>query len=683
MAAAAASSPGVFAPPGGWRFPAAFPTRGEPVVGAGAAASSSSSAAARPMMPTSEVAAEQPGRTAALFWGICDVKYDPRRPEGERLRLLELGDGKASRFSKHGAPIREKFEAEYCFDQNFLRRAVLVENKRLTHDRFVDEGFAHLRPRAASFARRYTPELAQKVVRELALPSDDPSALVVLKLCNRCRGAGVVVTPTGRLDMVLHKLLVPPEPGDALAEVVSRGASAALAALPAEERGLEEQCLHWWSNECPVFLAEECCRSLPVAVASEPGAGGSAEASAPASEFDGTLRVAFVLRRPPPGEAVLETPGLHRHTACEDWEDRGSGRRRHGDPRASSREGSTPMAVDWLGGYWKLPREATIRPDDLDEGLEAAVEAARAAVVSSFGSVEKRTAPASPEHLNEVYAALGPALPRIFQAGPLAVPVLLSASRTEPLHSSFALARSAAAMRISRMKKAEGLLELARSMVCPRDEMLRLRQADSGPFWQKLPERSAVSYIERNLAVCYLMQGRHVEAARAAAASVEVLPTNSSAFFIQGCCFEEERNSLEQAAVCHTTAIALDPDFKLPYLSLANCRLRQGLYEAANEAARACVSRHPDAAAAWFIAGQAVYQALRRGTAEDWPRAGDARAKHVRLAREAMETARTKGRATWSAVEERMLEYLSMYPDHVESSETEPVRLWKVHGWRP
>merc|ERR1719401_1306738 len=73
-----------------------------------------------------------------VFWGIADVKFDPRLPERERVKVLELGDGRLSRFSHHGRPILEKFQNEYCCPKP-IKRPLLVENKKCTHDIFVDE----------------------------------------------------------------------------------------------------------------------------------------------------------------------------------------------------------------------------------------------------------------------------------------------------------------------------------------------------------------------------------------------------------------------------------------------------------------------------------------------------------------------------------------------------------------
>ena len=56
------------------------------------------------------------------FWGICDIKYDPRCPVGQRVRILELGDGRSSRFSHHGRYLVEELSGVLVFplDINYL-----------------------------------------------------------------------------------------------------------------------------------------------------------------------------------------------------------------------------------------------------------------------------------------------------------------------------------------------------------------------------------------------------------------------------------------------------------------------------------------------------------------------------------------------------------------------------------
>ena len=69
------------------------------------------------------------GPIPVLFWGIIDLKYDPRLSENERLQVLEVGDGLFSRFSHHGKEIQEKFQSQYAFEIGSpLKRALLTEN---------------------------------------------------------------------------------------------------------------------------------------------------------------------------------------------------------------------------------------------------------------------------------------------------------------------------------------------------------------------------------------------------------------------------------------------------------------------------------------------------------------------------------------------------------------------------
>ena len=64
---------------------------------------------------------------------------------------------------------------------------------------------------------------------------------------------GVVVAPTSSLDATLQSLLEPL--GDeALENWLETHAPNCLD--HGSPGSFSEQCLHWWSNECPVFLAE-------------------------------------------------------------------------------------------------------------------------------------------------------------------------------------------------------------------------------------------------------------------------------------------------------------------------------------------------------------------------------------------------------------------------------------------
>ena len=75
-------------------------------------------------------------RFPAVFWGILDLKYDGRtafhsksghpsgsKPVLERVRVLETGDGRISKFSGDGAAIQELMKARYTSkDASAFRR---------------------------------------------------------------------------------------------------------------------------------------------------------------------------------------------------------------------------------------------------------------------------------------------------------------------------------------------------------------------------------------------------------------------------------------------------------------------------------------------------------------------------------------------------------------------------------
>lgn len=580
-------------------------------------------------------------RRRVAFWGIVDVKYNTQLPHDQRVRVLELGDGSTSGFSLHGRHIRERFYTRYCMDPQPLRCAVVVENKQFTHDRFVSEGFAHLRPAAVSHPREYTPDLASKLLADLNIV--DATTLVVLKLCNRSRGAGVVVVSAVELDAVLQKLLMTPS-SEELETMLS------MSCLDAVRRkfssALDESCLHWWSNECPFFIAERCCHSMSVKVSSE--SGGEPQ------DFDGTMRVSFVLLRSYSGREAA---------SCDE-----------------STTGFTagPMTLEWLGGYWKLPRSPTPRGDhafvDMNEAgltdtsLDAVLGARMSRIVSSFNAGDKLTAEVMTEHLNEVFAMLAPVLPKVLRATCWTPDEIRHVyADDQPTFCAYVLARASTAHRASGPAEALEMLDDARRFL-PTSRL----EATVG-----LSTRAVISYVERNAAVCGILEKSWDQAHTAAELAVRTFSSNATAYYTLGLLHREMRRTA-LVCECMLRSVILDPDFKLSYIALGTALLNLGRFEEAAEVSAACLGRYPDSPAAKMNRGQALYQQI-------WAANDLADEGLFFEAAASLQQAKERVPDQWQATHEGMLQWLVASSEHRcrKRYQRLPVVVWHVEGWRP
>jgi len=550
-----------------------------------------------------------------VFWGICDLKYDPRLPEQDRVKVLELGDGRASRFSHDGAFIKERFEERYRMDPTPIRCQVMVDNKRFTHDTFVQCGLARLRPRQMSYPRRYEKDLAARIASDLGVAHGDA---VVLKLLNRARGAGVIVCPVVDLDSVLQRLLIAPVRKDLDAWFARRIPHCLEKDPPADF--LAEHQVHFWSNECPVFVVEQVCHSMPVPLPSESGADVADQV------FDGTMRVAYALRRVSPDLTKLE---LH-----------------------------------WLGGYWKLPPVAA-----KTEGLNDGLEDLHTSLVSSFNTEEKRTAPVAKEHLLDVYAALGPALPEIYEKGNVGLKDLTFSYPQDLNFRAYVMTRYAATIRLTGdLGKSCHVMEQAKRQV----KMPVVQQmADS---W---PERSVLSYIDRALGVNSALRGDWKKASTLFLDAVVRLPTNASAHYLRGVALVEERK-WHEAVDDFLKSVVLDPDFRSPLMALGECWVNLGEFPKAIDVCLLCLFRQPDAPIAQFHMGQALYQQLQTSTPTSVP--SDAESMRARGCR-ALRIARTSLPDRWNAAEDVLLRCFETEP--LASLPPQPILSWRTYGWRP
>lgn len=571
------------------------------------------------------------GKSRAVYWGILDLKFDSGQPLEDRVKVLEAGDGRASRFSGYGAAIKESFAQEHKLE-DALRREVLVENKKLTHDLMLDQGYGFLRPRQACRPRVYGPGLAEGIRGELRLGASDAC---VLKLTNRQRGAGVVPVPAADLDRALQQLLQP----DA-----SWQATPLDWALQVPWGCFEEQVRHWWSNECPCFVVEELCSSQPTELGSR--------------GYDGTMRVGFTLHRDdrpelPPGSIWTENgavPGTSHPQGQDELAGAAPGApgRR---PYLSLYRPDSALRQQWLGGYWKLPTGA-MDSEDL-----------RGKVVSV---AKKGTAPVPAAQLHEVYAALGEMLPALFgNAGDLTHQRLTKRYSAFPELAAFMVARLACSVLRRDKSRAVSIINLARAQL----------SNVTGPLREMV-----MSYISRCLGVAEARFGLWAAAQPYFAKSLEQMPTNASGRNLLGTCLLEEGSALH-AARLFEESILLDPDFRAPYVNLGVCYLRIGKYQRALEVSEAILLRHPFTHQAHYNAGAAMYVLLCRaeasGQAVDQAQRDKAR-KSLELANRNMLQSEV-----WTELDERMLARLrDESPLSLPPPQGLPREGWKFLAWR-
>lgn len=476
---------------------------------------------------------ELPERMSAVFWGILDIKYDPRRAIFDRVKILETGPGRSSRFSHDGAEIPKRFYTRYRLEEGPAvgKNMVTSVNKKLTHDLIDLACFEHLLPRQACFPRIYDSALAARIVEALGSSAGD---LVVLKLCNRSRGAGVVPVYARELDRVLQSLLRPPKDIEAwLAKQLSQGDATVLSGL--EWGCSEEQARHWWANECSHFIAEEYIASAPVWQDGQC--------------YDGCLRVAFALRRRSVPQGVVQKRTGKETLAL--W-------KQLPDP--------DDLIVEWIGGYWKLPR-VNIDSSQVRERVVSAARTSGTAVV-----------PLS--QLFEVYAALGNSMQWLFGGqNPNAV-MLAQWYNEEPEFSAYLIAQLG--MSLPDLSESRQVVQFAESA---------MPFADDGPA-----KRCSESFHFRVLGVLEALAplGEWGKARQYFESSLERLPSNATSMYCLGMA-HLELGQAEPAAVCFRRCLVLDLDYFAPYVNLGVALLRLGEPDAAILVSEAGLVRHPQA----------------------------------------------------------------------------------------
>lgn len=493
-----------------------------------------------------EAAPQGQGRLPVLFWGILDIKYDRSRPVLDRVKVLETGDGRTSKFSGDGAEILRRYREKYVMEQDmdFQMYQVISADKKLTHDLFDQSGYSHIVPDQVCFPRRYHQQLAADIVKALHVGDKE---LVILKLCNRSRAAGVIVSPANELDDILHDLLTPPLDLEAWfqdhAERMDRDSDSA-ADFGFAPGSFAEHQRHWWGNESPVFVAERCCHSHPTVVNGR--------------QFDGTMRVGFAVRRQ---QGMQKKP----------WE------------QQAGAFSPDELEIDWLGGYWKLPKCDTGGSGTLRESV---VSAARTS----------GTAPVPLAHLMEVYAALGDSLQQLFGAAEPSSQELRSQYAAQPALAAFLTAR----MGTAAMVRSPGRM---REMLADSEKiLLTLTEAADRDTLQSFHRRAkGVLEVRQNWSGCWERAESHFRE------SLQLQPTNSNALFFLGM-VALQMGKPEDAVKFLRRSLLLDPDFRAGYVNLAIGYLRLGRHAEALKVSEAGSARHPDAPQPHYHVGIACYQ---------------------------------------------------------------------------
>lgn len=566
------------------------------------------------------------GPQEVCFFGIIDAKYDRRQHRGKGLRILELGNGKQSRFSGYGESILTAFQRDYRLAGQ-LERSALVDNKKLTHDVFLECGFGHLRPKQVCYPRVYRPDLAEEIARRLECNGSVP---VVLKLLNRCRGAGVMVVNIGEeLDEMLRLLLTAPS-DDAFSEPSLEVATAS------DPSSLEEQCWHWWSNECPVFVAERCECSHSVHLGGQ--------------DYDATLRIGFVLVR-------------------------------------GNRPDGEGLRVQCLGGYWKLPAGAAKSGADLRDRVVSKASSGTAPVsnedYSDVCSILEEALPAVfARERSDVSTSM-----RRYADSPALFAFIVSRQAGEKCRGEVQEHRkvgksgagtASGAAETSQASTTSRLFEIAEEKLVGNSKSLE-------DAWQELrvqalPTRAAASYLERQRGAAYA-RGNNWEAAQAHfERSLELHQWNAAALFLLGVCHLRVR-SYEQAQKAFLKSLHIDPEFKAAYVNYGFCAMALGEWDNAILANKTGLSRHPKAHQCSYNLGvsltrQLVSRLKCGGQVEELEAMTEACALELQKARDQKEVAKSE----WSAQDDGLLSALDTTLRDLRSG-TPPWGLWSQLNW--
>jgi len=547
--------------------------------------------------------------------------------------VLETGDGRSSKFSGDGKVITDTYTQNFRLqsDPNLTMDQLISADKKLTHDFMEQIGYGHIVSEQVCFPRQYEEGLSEKIALALNLVNED---YVILKLCNRSRGAGVVITPMSELNDVLEELLTAPDNTEHWFKEQLRDANE-LQLPPVFDMptgSFNEQCRHWWSNESPVFVAERWCKSLPTEREGE--------------QFDGTLRVGFALERRTHAQPdktdveckvecestekqdMIATVAEHRCCECGFAFDPTSHAGRYVGEAGSDFEGKLYCKRCWTSweacvgdnARWEklkqINQRATemqlkqlqlqqrkraltlpgappspIAPEELQiHWLGAYWKLPKTSMTSKGLDIRDRvvsaartsgTATINLDHLLEVYASLGDSVQQLFalkEPTPDDIIKKYDVGMGIPELAAYYIARLGTQRLFQNPLHCKQLLEMAH---------LSLKDHVN-------PSRSCVeSFMDRAFGVLTTKLRHHQNSEVFFQNSLHHMPTNSTTFLMLGVA-QLQKDCPEKAEGYFMRSLLLDPDFKSPYVMLSIAYLRLGKYLQAKRMSEQCLSRHPD-----------------------------------------------------------------------------------------
>lgn len=254
--------------------------------------------------------------------------------------------------------------------------------------------------------------------------------------------------------------------------------------------------------------------------------------------YDGTMRVGFALRR-------------------KQWK----------EPPSDAELSPDDLEVEWLGGYWKLPK------------IEMGSSHLRDRIISA--AKESGTAPVNFNHLAEVYAALASSVQELFGGAVPTTETLAAQYHDQPALAAYFIAR--VAMSTKDFTKRREMLESGERMISGTE--------DSG-------HACARSFISR----CHgVVLAKELEPGTCDGwdnprqyfkKSLQLLPMNSNALYLMGQAFLDTCQ-LTQAVEFMTKSMLLDPDFRGPYINLGVAYIRLHDYTSAIQISDAALKRFP------------------------------------------------------------------------------------------